>query len=183
MNQNEFFEANQVDGNLSEAQMMQMLNLPEGDSTPVVQSSEPDAAATPEPVTDVVEKVEAEPVILAKDGVHTIPFEKLTEAREAEQHWKRVATEAQQLLEAQKAAQTVAEKVETPAVEGDLFGDFSEEAIAKGVEKLVSAKAAAIQAEFDAKLNAVLAPLQEQRAKSAEESHFSAIEAAHPDVE
>lgn len=183
LNQNEFFEANQVDGNLSEAQMMQMLNLPEGDSTPVVQSSEPDAAATPDPKTDVVEKVEAEPVILAKDGVHTIPFEKLTEAREAEQHWKRVATEAQQLLEAQKAAQTVAEKVETPAVDGDLFGDFSEEAIAKGVEKLVSAKAAAIQAEFDAKLNAVLAPLQEQRAKSAEESHFSAIEAAHPDVE
>lgn len=162
--------------------MMQMLDLPEGDSTPVVQSSEPEAAATPEPEAKIEEKVEAEPVILAKDGVHTIPFEKLAEAREAEQHWKKVALEAQQLLEAQKAA-PVAEKVETPAVEENLFGDFSEESIAKGVEKLVSAKAAAIQAEFDAKLNAVLAPLQVQQAKTAEEAHFSAITAVHPDVE
>ena len=45
MNQQEFYEANAVNGELSDVQMMHMLNLPEGDSTQV-QSSVPDAATT-----------------------------------------------------------------------------------------------------------------------------------------
>jgi len=165
--------------------MMQMLNLPEGDSTQV-QSSVPDAAATPEPAANVeVKAVEAKPVILAKDGVHTIEYEKLVEARDAERHWKQVALDAQAQLEAQKATPVaqVPAPAETPAADEDVFGDFSEEAIAKGVEKMVSARTAAIEAKFEAKLNAVLAPLQEKQAQSAEDAHFSTIQAAHPDVE
>ena len=164
--------------------MMAMLSLPEGDSSKE-QVSVPAAEAAPEPEAKVEKAEEAEPVILAKDGVHTIEYAKLVEAREAEQHWKRVALEAQQLLEAQKAA--AAPVTEQPKAqeeqEANLFGDFSEEAIAKGVEKLVASKTAAIQAEFDAKLNTVLAPLQAQQAASATDEHFSAIAKAHPDAE
>ncbi len=180
LDQEAYFEANAVDGNLSDAQMMEMLSLPEGDSSQE-QVSAPATEATPEPQTDAAAEVEkTEPVILAKDGVHTIPFEKLAEAREAEQHWKRVALEAQQLLEAQKAPAQV-EPQEQP--DKELFGDFSEDAIAQGVEKLVARKAAAMQAEFDAKLSQALAPLQAKQLESAADEHFSAIAKAHPDVE
>ena len=184
--QESFFIANEVNGELSDAQTMQMLGLPEGDSAQA-QSSVPDAATTPEPEAEVVKAVEPVPVIVAKDGVHTIPYEKLTEAREAEQHWKRVAAEAQALLEAQKAAPVAAqqapEKAETPQLDGDIFGDYSEEALAKGVEKLVASRTAAIEARFEAKLAQVLEPLQQQKAESAADQHFSAINAKHPDVE
>lgn len=186
MNQAEFYEANAVDGNLSDAQMMAMLSLPEGDSAKA-QVSVPDAEATPDPAPVVeVKAVEAKPVILAKDGVHTIEYEKLVEARDAEKHWKQVALDAQAQLEAQKAApveQVPAPAEKLSAEDADLFGDFSEEAIAKGVEKMVSVRTAAIEAKFEAKLNAVLAPLQEKQAQSAEDAHFSTIQAAHPDVE
>ena len=69
--QTEFYLANQVDGTLTDAQTMQMLTLPEGDSTSV-QSGEPEpAAAVNEPVEVAKEvdpaPIEAQPVILAKD--------------------------------------------------------------------------------------------------------------------
>ncbi len=182
--QAEFYEANAVDGNLSDAQMMQMLTLPEGDSAQA-QVSEPDAGATPEPVPPVeVKAVEPEPkpVILAKDGVHTIPFEKLTEAREAEQHWKQVALDAQTKLEAaQKPAPAEPVPAETQ-VDEDLFGDFSEEGIKNGVKKLVASERDVIRQELRAELEKELAPLKEQRAMTAAEAHFAAIEAVHPDV-
>ncbi len=164
--------------------MMQMLNLPEGDSAKA-QVSEPDAEAPPEPDTPVeVTAVEQKPVILAKDGVHTIDYEKLVEAREAEKHWKQVAAEAQAQLEAQKAAPAAPTQPEAAMPEdADLFGDFSEEAIAKGVEKMVAARTAAIEAKFEQKLNAVLAPLQAKQAESASDAHFATIEAVHPDVD
>jgi hypothetical protein len=195
LNQEQFYLANQVDGQLTDAQTMQMLDLPEGDRNEPkgdVQSNEPAVAEVPVVAAAEVEvkPVEAEqkPVIAAKDGVHTIPYEKLTEAREAEQHWKRVATEAQQQLEAHKATPAVAPtetpaKAETPVLDGDIFGDFSEGAIAQGVEKLVASRTAAIEAKFDAKLASVLEPLQQKQVESAADSHFSAINAAHPDVE
>lgn len=193
--QEEFYLANQVDGKLTDAQAMQLLSLPEGDTATPAESSVPAAAAPTEtPAAPVEEKAvekptEPTPVIVAKDGVHTIPYEKLTEAREAEQHWKRVATEQQQQLEALAKAPPAAElpaKVEPAQAEatGDpVFGDFSEEAIAKGVERLVSAKTAAIEAKFEEKLKTVLDPIQKEKAESATEAHFSAINKAHPDVE
>jgi hypothetical protein len=67
--------------------------------------------------------------------------------------------------------------------EKDLFGDFSEDAIAQGVEKLVARKAAIMQAEFDAKLSNALAPLQAKQLESAADDHFNTIAKAHPDVE
>ena len=185
--QTEFFVANAVDGNLSDAQMMQMLSLPEGDSAQA-QVSVPAAEATPEPALPVVEvkavEPEPKPVILAKDGVHTIPFEKLTEAREAEQHWKQVALDAQAKLEAQKAAPVEQVPAGTPEVEDeDLFGDFSEEGIAKGVKKLVASERNVLKQELRAELEIELAPLKAKQAISVADAHFAAIEAVHPDVD
>ena len=183
--QTEFYLANQVDGQLTDAQTMQMLDLPEADSATPAQSNVADVAAeVAVPAAEVdVKTVEPEqkPVILAKDGVHTIPFEKLTEAREAERLAKATAADLQQQLDALKnaPAATVAEMPAADLEDADVFGDFSEAAIAKGVETLVARKTAAIEA----KLAAVLAPIQKQEAESATDSHFSAIEAKHPDVE
>ena len=188
MNQQEFYEANAVNGELSDVQMMHMLNLPEGDSTQV-QSSVPDAATTPEPEA-VVEpvKVEPTPVIQAKDGIHTIPFEKLTEAREGERAARAQAADLLQQLEALRnatPAQAVAAvEAAMPADEvANLFGDYSEEAIAAGVERLVASRTAAIEAKFEAKFDSVLKPLQQKQDESAADEHFSAINAKHPDVE
>ena len=80
MNQAEYFLANQVDGELTEAQTLQMLGLPEGD-TPKGDSGEPDTTSETKPAAEVAKVdpvqepvVEKPQVILAKDGVHTIPF-------------------------------------------------------------------------------------------------------------
>ena len=187
--QTEFYLANQVDGNLTDAQTMQMLDLPEADSTkPIgdVQSDVADTAATDGiPATDVDGKTvepAPQPVILAKDGVHTIPFEKLTEARENERIAKAQLADLQQQLAALKNAPAAQVVESLPAAEADdasVFGDFSEEAIASGVELLVARKTAAIEA----KLASILAPIQKQEAESATDLHFTAIEAKHPDVE
>ena len=191
MNQAEFYEANQVDGALTTEQTMRMLDLPEGD-TPKGDSSVPDAddgKGTPAEVA----KVEDKPaVILAKDGVHTIPFEKLTEARAGEQHWKSVAEQAQAALEALKnapaATQAPAKTEETQAPANQAsdevdFGDYSDEAIRKGVQKLVAIQTEAIRTELESKLNKVVAPIQKSEAEKATEEHFKTIETAHPDFE
>lgn len=188
--QEEFYLANQVDGHLTDYQTMQMLGLPEGDSTQV-QSNVPAVAAVPEvPEAEVVKAVEPaeNPVIVAKDGVHTIPYEKLAEARDGEQHWRRIATEAQQQLEAHKATPAAAPTVDpnaaqVAALDGDIFGDYSEEEIKKGIEKLVSSRTADIEARFEAKFNSVLAPIQQKQVDTATDSHFDSINKAHPDVE
>ena len=192
MNQAEYFQANAVDGQLTDAQMMHMLGLPEGEITtdpvPEVKNSEPPAADVPASNDD---KAEPTPVLLAKDGVHTIPYDKLVEARQEGSHWKQVAAQAQAQLEAAIAAANEARKpgaqevtaTEVTADDADLFGDFSEEAIRKGVNTLVARQVAAIQAEMDAKLAQALEPIKHKEAMSEADSHFGAIEKAHPDVE
>lgn len=200
--QEQFFLANAVDGVLTDAQTMQMMSLPEGDTaaSTAESSDAPDAAVQvtdtaatpgkpvePEPAPAATPAPDApKPVVLAKDGVHTIPFEALEQAREGEKHWRTLAEQAQQQLEALKTAPATgaAPAPADPAPQADTikadFGDFSEEAIAKGVEKLVEAKVAAI---VDAKVNTALAPVKEREAKTEAEEHLDAIHAKHPDME
>lgn len=205
MNQSEFFDANQVDGQLTDVQAMHMLSLPEGD-TAQAEIGAPDADAAKQPQDPVDEKqpepakpadpaatdpAQADPVaqvILAKDGVHTIPFEKLTEARAAEQHWKDVAQQAQAQLEAltkaPAATAPAAPDVQAqPAIGDDLFGDFSEEALRTGVEKVVAARVAAATAALEARFAALVEPIQQKAALTETEQHFASIEAKHPDFE
>lgn len=195
----EFFEANQVDGKLTDAQMSQMLNLPEGDST-TVQSNVPDVAAVPTPPAAVVvdpvvpAATTEQPVILAKDGVHTIPYEKLAEARAGEQAQRALAEAAQaQAAELQKLLEDALKKAPTaqPAApapapaqfDPSVFGDYSEEAIAKGVAKLVADQTATMRAEMESRLAAALEPLQTKHVETEADKHYAAINAKHPDVE
>lgn len=142
-------------------------------------------------------------VILAKDGKHTISYDKLVQAREAAQT-AQAAQQAmaaqleaanQKLVELQAQAQARAEAGQAPTqadtnaataqaaidagVDPALFGDFSPEAMAKGVAQLVQAQLDARMAAIDAKLQ----PIQQQTARSATEVHLSAIYSAHPDAD
>jgi Meckel syndrome type 1 protein len=61
-----------------------------------------------------------------------------------------------------------------------LFGDFSEEGIAKGVAALVDQRAAAL---VDARLAQAMQPLQQREQLSAQQAHENAIYAAHADAD
>jgi len=223
----EFFQQHAPDGNLTPEQAAQLLELTElGDTgaaaggtpdtgsapsaTPAPEAQPPGAAQTTEnPSTDPAGQPPAatdpaSAVILAKDGKHTIPYEKLIEAREGEKQWRDKAQAALQELDALKAqAQqradagqiptqadqnlAIAEQAIDRGADPDLFGDFSEEAIAKGVQSLVDQR---VQALVDEKVNAALAPLQQQQEAdlqrqqaAATEAHFRAIYEKHPDAD
>ncbi len=132
-------------------------------------------------------------VVMARDNKHTIPFEKLEEAREGQKHWRAQAEAAQQELEALKAqAQARADAGQAPTkqdnqiaaaeaaidagVDPELFGDFSEDALAAGIQKLV-------EQQVEARLQSALAPYQKREAETAAEAHYNAIYAAHPDAD
>lgn len=113
---------------------------------------------------------EAEKVIQAKDGKHTIPYEKLTQAREAERAAKAEAEELRKQLEALKKSDSG--KVEEPKADDSdksLFGDLSDEDLKKGVDKLVAERLK----DYDATL---------KQQKAAEE-HYRQIYSAHPDAD
>lgn len=146
--------------------------------------------------------------IASKSGAYTIPYEKLTEARQQRDQYKAeaaqlreqlaqlTAAQASNLAAAQEQAQARADAGQAPTqadqnlamaqaaaaagVDVSLFGDFSEEAIAKGVAALVEQRAAAL---VDAKLAAALAPFQQREAKQQMDAHMGAIYAAHPDAD
>lgn len=146
--------------------------------------------------------------IASKSGEYTIPYEKLTSARTERDHYKAeaaqlreqlaslTAAQARNFAEAHQQAQLRADAGQAPTqadnnlamaqaataqgVDVALFGDFSEEAIAKGVAQLVEQRAAAL---VDAKLNAALAPLREREAKDAVSTHQQTIYGAHPDAD
>lgn len=139
----------------------------------------------------------AQAVVLARDGVHTIPYETLVKHREGEQHWKAQAEAAQQqlaTLQAQSQARADAGSAPTKtdnmvataeaAIEAgadvSLFGDFSEDALAKGIEKLVEQKVAA---QVEARVNAALEPMTTKQAKDAATAHYDAIYTKHPDAD
>ncbi|MDA0423763.1 hypothetical protein, partial [Stutzerimonas frequens] len=130
----------------------------------------------------------ADPVLMAKDGVHTIPYEKLVEAREGEQHWKAEAEAAKAELERLQAQANnsadddlstheqnaaIAQDAIDEGVDPDLFGDFSEEDLAKGVMKLVDMKLAEIQQQ----------QARQQSQATASNAHYQAIYDAHPDAD
>lgn len=212
MNQAEFFEANAVDGILPPEKMGQMLALPEGEivSGEDPKSGEPPAATpapTPAPApaeppapTPAPAPVEAPaptpaPVITAKDGVHTLPFKVLEDSREAEKAAKaeaaRLLAEVEALRKAQATAAPAATPAPTPApapaVDKVDFGDFSDEAVAKGIEKAVelrvNAHVAALNATIDSKVAEKLTPLQKSAEDQAVRDHFEPIYKAHPNMD
>jgi hypothetical protein len=111
----DFLDTNQVTGALTPEQAAQLLELPhEGDTVDETETASAPAPAPAEPETrPAVEaesnptKTEAEPAeltadnaaILAKDGKHLIPFDKLAEARDSAQRAAAERDEARRLAE------------------------------------------------------------------------------------
>ncbi len=142
--------------------------------------------------------------IASKSGAYTIPYEQLAKAREqakafaAEAEMLRAqlaelsATQAANLAEAQAQAQdradagqaataqdanlAAAQQAVADGVDPAIFGDFSEEGIAKGVQTLVQQG-----------VQRAIAPLLQERQAAAQQSataaHYEAIYAAHPDAD
>ena len=153
--------------------------------------------------------------IASKSGEYTIPYEKLTSARTERDQYKAeaaqlreqlaslTAAQASNFAAAQQQAQARADAGQAPTqadsnlaaaqqaiaqgVDPSVFGDFSEEGIANGVDTVVERKVAVAESrmreEMRKELNAALAPLREREAQSAERAHQQAIYAAHPDAD
>lgn len=167
------------------------------DSATAATAATPAAAPAATPAAAANELNAGNAVILAKDGKHTISYDKLVEAREGEKHWKAQAEAAQtQLAELQAQAKARADAGQTPTqtdaqvaaaqaaidqgIDPGIFGDFSEEDLAKGIQTLVNAKVAQ---QVDAIVAQKLAPIQQKHATDATQTHYAAIYEAHPDAD
>lgn len=173
-------------------------------------------AAVSEPASG--EEPEGAP-IAAKSGNYTIPYEKLSEARHKaktlEEENALLKAQVAELsakqqdnlsaAQAEAAARASAGQAPTSAdhqvsiaqaaigqgVDPDIFGDFSEDAIAKGVKTLVDMQIRAqfdeLNKQFDSRVDArakeLIAPLRQQQEQTIQDKHLAEIYAAHPDVE
>lgn len=202
----EFFQEHAQDGALTPEQAAQFLELVQGDTgTPAAPETGDAPIVTPDPVNTpkAVQAAESDPantVILAKDGKHTIGYEKLVEAREGERQARAQAEALANELQALKAqaqaradagqAPTVADNVAAAAeaaieqgVDPEIFGDFSEGALAKGIETLMSRQVAQLSAQLRGELAQLVQPLQQKQAVDATDAHMQAIYARHPDAD
>ena len=195
------FDYTNIEGALSPEQAAAALAAGEGDTSAELENGgTPDAttvtdeAATGEGAGTTTEAGDpANTVVMARDGKHTIPYETLVKHREGEQHWKAQAEAAQQqLAELQAQAQARADAGTAPtktdnmvataeaAIEAGadvgIFGDFSEEALAKGIATLV-------EQQVQARVSAALEPLATKQAKDAAAAHYDAIYSKHPDAD
>lgn len=159
---------------------------------------------------DTETEVEGAPV-LSKSGAYTIPYEKLAEARnernalrdrvaELEQQLAGLNSHQQQNLATAQAdaqdraaagqAQTAADanlaaatQAMAEGVDLSIFGDFSEEDLARGVAELNRRSMAQVEQRLMAALDDRLAPLRAQEAKTATTAHYETIYAAHKDAD
>ena len=160
---------------------------------------------------DTSTETEVAAPILSKSGAYTIPYAKLAEAREArkaaqdritqlEQQVAELTSAQQRNLAAVQAdaqdranagqAQTTADanlaaatQAMAEGVDISVFGDFSEEDLAKGVAELNRRAMAQVEQRLMAALDDRLAPLRAQEAKTATSAHYDAIYAAHKDAD
>lgn len=161
---------------------------------PAAPAEEPeadDSKAKPEPVQD-----SSNTVIASKDGKYVIEYDKLVEARNGRTTALARVTELEAQLQAaservgtnESPTQAVtnvaiAETAIKAGVDPELFGDFSEAAIAAGVNKLVDERVNAALLSVNAKVDAALSPIKTQQTTDAKQSHMDAIYGAHADAD
>ena len=139
----------------------------------------------------------ANTVVLARDGKHTISFDEVQKIRRQRDEAIATAGTVQQQLaalqaqaEARAAAgeaptntDTLAAQTQAAVAAGadvNLFGDFSEEAMAAGIQKLIDQKVAA---QVEARVADALKPLQAKQQRDAATEHYDAIYGKHPDAD
>ena len=115
---------------------------------------------------------------------HTIPYETLEQTRLQAQQAQEEAARLRAENEALKAkTSTPAPTPEpAPAVDADLFGDYSEAAMAQGVSKLVQAAVAPLLKEVES-LKGQLGQAEKQAEVDAATAHWNALYKAHPDLD
>ena len=206
-----FVQAADATGNVSESNVMDLLadamtlgetsgqseesGAPNADDTTTKPEDTP-AAPAPAPAAPPADAPNADPeavpegktpVVLAKDGIHTIGYDKLVEARSeaatAKAERDRLAAQLAELQARPAPAPAPAAPAAAPAAEAGpdapLFGDYSDEALKKGVQTLLDQQAASLRAEFEGKLK----PVEVDRAVQAQQAHLATIYAAHPDAD
>ena len=155
---------------------------PKEEAAEVVESPAHEAEAK-EPV------VEEENVLLAKDGKHIIPFERLQEMTEKAAQWESFAREQAALVESLKQAK--AEDAETggtkaqEAVMAEYKGEFPEvfEDLKGHIQSMINAGVSAKMTELEARLNDTIAPMQQTAHNNAMDAHFNAIKSAISDFD
>ena len=164
---------------------------------PTVESSEPPVTTDSKNSQVADEQLNADnAVIMAKDGKHTIPFEKLQQAREAERLALQQAEQANaeleklraQLVQGNTAAQQakidnqidIAQQAIDNGVDPSIFGDFDEEGLASGIQTLVQQQVAQ---QVEARLKQALEPIAQKQQIDETQQHYAAILQAHPDIE
>ncbi len=189
----DFLDSNQVTGALTPEQAAQLLELPhEGDtvdstetaSAPAPAPAQPDASpavdtesSTTKTDPDPADLTAENAAILAKDGKHLIPFDKLAEARESAQRAaaerdeaQRLAAELQAKLEAASRQQPPAEpQAKTPeAVDLKELREQHYEAVQMGDKALALELGEKIEAEVVRRAEAAAAQRVAQREQERE---------------
>jgi len=189
MRQNEFIQQHTDDGALSPEHAAQVLEAALSGDT----GGTPDKGG--EPATPAGEEQGAgsawesaradssnpggaamEAVILAKDGRHTIPYERLAEAREEARYSRAQAEAAMARLEAVQAeadARMAAGMAPMQAqVDPAMFGDFPEQPLAAGIQHMVDARMAHLAADLQERVDAALEPLRMREADEDMAAHY-----------
>jgi len=165
--------------------------LKTGDAATTTKDAATGAAAIPED-----QQTAANTTILARDGKHTIGFDQLEKARRQRDDTAAALQLAQSELATlraqaeQRAAQgqaptkmdNLTAKAEEAIAEGadpELFGDFSEAAMVKGITTLVNRLVPQIAEKV---VGDKLAPIQQREAQTAANAHEAEIFAAHPNA-
>lgn len=181
----DYLSTTEITGALTPEQAAQVMDLAqEGDTAPVADLAGAPAPAPAEPAaepttttttTTTTEAPEPEPAILAKDGKHLIPFDKLAEARESAQRAAaerdealRRAVELQAELDAAKAPpKEDPQKVDLTALRRDRYNAMLDGDVEKAIQ---------IDEKIDAEVQRAAEEKAARRAK--EDTSVAALEAA-----
>lgn len=212
----DFIQQHAPDGSMTAEQAAQLLELAMGDTGVKPDSSEAPAAAPeqqqPEPSGEQPQAQAAEPepadaVLMAKDGKHTIPYERLTEARQQAQQYKgqleekltRMQELEQELAAARAAAQqpdSVEQKAPDVEQEADIRvlrrqlreaiyegDDAKAEALEDQIDSLTAKRQISIAEQRVSDLRKEIESLQQHKQEDAAAAHFRAIYEKHPDAD
>lgn len=211
----DFIQQHATDGSMTAEQAAQLLELAMGDTGKQPDSSETPAAApeqkqpapSPEQPKPQAELEQADLVLLAKDGKHTIPYERLTEARQQAQQYKgqleekltRMQELEQELAAVRAAAQQPASvEQKTPDVEQEADikalrrqlreaiyegDDGKAEALEDQIDSLTAKRQVSIAEQRVADLRKEIESLQMHKQEDAAAAHYRAIYEKHPDAD
>lgn len=176
---------------------------PEKPAEPAVeeksQGNDDGATQAPEQAPEPENLSDENAVVLGKNGKYHIPYSSLEKSRNEAKQLEQQNAELQRKLDAlTQQAQERTEQGQAPTkvdnmanaaqaainqgVDPDIFGDFSPEALAKGIAQLVSAQFGSFEQRMQASVDQRLQPVVQRQQTTEADAHTSAILQAHPDV-